>query len=322
MTPALVQALAAALAGLGVLATASVLILRANERQASLKKRLGGVRSAHGPKIAVARGEASRSASVLRSAETTASGIAKLVGYVPARAEFYPAPSIVVWLVAAALAVVATFLLHKVVGALSFLALPALWVVICRAAYGRFNRRIAAALYAQFPDAIAMIVRTVRVGMPVSEAIALVAKEAPSPTSALFLTTANSLAIGVTLNDAVRGMAERAALPEYRFFATALTLQSQTGGGLSETLDNLADTIRKRAAARAKGHALSAEARTSTYVLAAMPVATGALLAVMNPGYVGLLFTDPFGQKLLAAALLLLSLGMFAMKTLIRRALS
>ena len=322
MTPALIQALLAAVAGLGALAIAGVLMLRANERQAALKKRLGGVRSAHGGAAAAAWTQARQRAPALRSAEVTVSGIARSLGYKAARAEFYPAPPIVVWSVAGVLAVVAGLMLHKVVGALGFVAMPPLWVVFCRAAYGRFNRRTAGQLYHQFPDAIAMIVRTVRVGMPVSEAIALVAKEAPLPTSALFLLATNSMTMGVTLNEAVRGMAERADLPEYRFFATALTLQSQTGGGLSETLDNLGDTIRKRAAARAKGQALSAEARTSTYVLAAMPIITGALLTAMNPGYVGVLFTDPFGQKLLATAVVLLSLGLFAMKTLIRRSLS
>ena len=76
-------------------------------------------------------------------------------------------------------------------------------------------------------------------------------------------------------------------MPEYRFFATALSLQNQTGGALSETLENLADVIRKRVALAAKGKALASEARTSAMVLAAMPIVTGGGLWALNPGYIG-----------------------------------
>ena len=117
-------------------------------------------------------------------------------------------------------------------------------------------------------------------------------------------------------------MAERNGLQEYRFFATALSLQSQTGGGLSETLDNLADVIRKRVAVRQKGQALSAEAKMSSLVLASLPPLAGVGLWLMNGAYITLLFVDPLGQKILATAILALMFGITSMNFLIRKSLS
>jgi tight adherence protein B len=117
-------------------------------------------------------------------------------------------------------------------------------------------------------------------------------------------------------------MAERNELAEYRFFATALALQSQTGGGLTETLDTLADTIRKREAARKRGNALASEAKTSIYVLTALPLVTGVMLWMSNPDYINVLFVTHDGQKLLAIAVFMLCLGLFSMQQIIKRSLS
>ncbi len=182
--------------------------------------------------------------------------------------------------------------------------------------------RVSRTLLAQFPDALAMVSRSVRVGVPVAEAVRVVAREGPAPTSTEFARAADQMQIGVALETALADMASRNDLPEYRFFATALTLQAQTGGGLTETLDTLADTIRKREAARKRGHALAAEARTSIYVLTGLPVVVGAILFVINPGYIGLLFDDPLGEKMLAFACGLLCVGLFAMQQMIKRSLS
>ena len=116
-------------------------------------------------------------------------------------------------------------------------------------------------------------------------------------------------------------MAERNGLPEYGFFAAALGLQAQTGGGLGETLDLLADVTRKRVAMKARGHALSAEARTSSMILGGLPVAAGGLLYALNPEYIGVLFTDDTGRTILGTAILSLSTGMFVMRVIIRKSL-
>ena len=117
-------------------------------------------------------------------------------------------------------------------------------------------------------------------------------------------------------------MAARNRLPEYRFFATALALQSQTGGGLTETLENLADVVRKRVALKSRGYALAAEARTSAMVLAVLPVFAGGALAVMNPEYVGVLLQEGTGQTVFGCAVLWLGTGMMSMRYMIRKSLA
>jgi len=99
-------------------------------------------------------------------------------------------------------------------------------------------------------------------------------------------------------------------------------LQNQTGGTLSETLENLADVIRKRVALAAKGKALASEGRTSAIVLGALPVVTGLGMWALNPQYMGTMFTDPTGRKLFGAAVLSLSLGIFTIRTIIRKSLA
>ena len=119
----------------------------------------------------------------------------------------------------------------------------------------------------------------------------------------------------------MRDCAARNRLPEYRFFATALSLQAQTGGGLTETLENLSDVIRKRVAVRNRAYALASEARTTTYILAALPVITGGMLALVNFGYISLLFTNSTGNMILGGAISMLCIGMFTMRTIISRSL-
>ena len=129
------------------------------------------------------------------------------------------------------------------------------------------------------------------------------------------------VAIGATLEDGVTELARRSGLSEYRFFATALSLQNQTGGTLSETLENLADVIRKRAGLKARGKALTSESRASAVILAILPFGTGAMLYLINPDYISLLFVHPTGQSMLGGAVVSLSLGLFMIRTIIRKSL-
>ena len=244
-----------------------------------------------------------------------------LFGYDPNRASHYPMKASVVLGAALLLALALSQLGSTMLGPMARLLVPVVWIGASRRAFSTFERRRSGRLYLQFPDALAMIVRSVRVGIPVSEAVRNVSRDALEPTSVEFALLSDQLAIGVALDEALRDIAARNRLPEYRFFATALTLQAQTGGGLAETLENLADVIRKRVAVRNRAVALASEARTSTYVLAALPVLTGAALGVLNPGYIGLLFTDPTGNMVLAAAAGMLGTGMFVMRTIISRSL-
>jgi len=247
---------------------------------------------------------------------------AHLLGYDPAQAENYPMR----WWLVAGIAVVPARAVAEVVsilaGSWSLLVIPVVWVMFCRFAFHWSEERRRGKLYSQFPDALAMIVRAVRVGIPLSEGIHTVAREALAPTGAEFALLYDRVGIGVTLEDALHEMAGRNQLPEYRFFATALALQSRTGGGLTEALEGLADVMRSRLALKARGLALAAEAKTSIIILASLPFVSGGALAVLNPHYIGRLFNDPGCQKVLIAAIVLLGSGLLVMRGMIRKALS
>jgi tight adherence protein B len=248
--------------------------------------------------------------------------IAGLIGADLTRAELYPIKWWMVPLVALLPARLAALLIEFLTGPLGVLVTPICCWAIC---YNFFqfchNRRINI-LFKQFPDALAMIVRSVRVGIPVSESVRSVARQATEPTSEVFAKLADDIAIGTPLDEALRNMAERNKVAEYRFFATALSLQSQTGGGISETLENLADVIRKRVAARARGKALAAEARASATALAILPILAMVALWLMNPSYMMILFTNHLGNQILAAGALLLGFGIFVMKLIIQKSLT
>lgn len=219
-------------------------------------------------------------------------------------------------------AAVGALLSTRVIGDTGWTLLPLFDILLTRTFLGYAADKVSRTLLSQFPDALAMVSRSVRVGVPITEAIRIVSRESQSPTREEFGKAADQVQIGLDLENALLEMAERNDLPEYRFFATALALQSQTGGGLTETLETLADTIRKRENARKRGHALASEARTSIYVLSALPFVVGAMLFVINPDYVGLLFTDKTGQKLLGIAIAMLLTGLFSMQQIIKRSLS
>jgi tight adherence protein B len=247
---------------------------------------------------------------------------AAIFGFNPAKLDQYPVRW---WIVLGATFVVARIasgFMVDIVGPLGLASMPVLWIMMCRFFFGWIAGRRRARLVEQFPDALAMIVRSVRVGVPVLGAITAISREAQPPTSLEFTRFANDLAVGVPLSEAVTGMAARNDLAEYRFFATAIGLQAQTGGGLSETLENLGDLIRKRLALRERGQALSSEARTSCYILGGLPIVMGLGLWALNPGYMSVLYTNNTGRAILGAALLSLACGAATMRTIIKKSLS
>jgi tight adherence protein B len=225
-------------------------------------------------------------------------------------------------LLALPVARLAAGVLALLLGGAAILATPLLWILVSRFAFGVLRERRQAALFRQFPDALGMIVRAVRVGIPVTEAIRQVAREAQRPTTDEFRRIADRLAVGLALDDALAETAGRNGLAEYRFFATALSLQAATGGAVSETLENLAEVIRKRVGLKARAIALASEARTSAAILVALPLVTMAALALTSPDYLGeLLNTEP-GQRILGLAAGMIIGGLLVMRSLIRRSLS
>ncbi|HEY4250327.1 MAG TPA: type II secretion system F family protein [Roseomonas sp.] len=202
------------------------------------------------------------------------------------------------------------------------MATPLVWVVLCRGFFGWAEERRRIMLFQQFPDALALVVRAARVGIPINDAIAAAARESPLPTSREFQAMTDRLAIGMQLQEALQETAMQNGVTEYRFFATALTLQARTGGSPTEALDNLADVIRKRVALRERGRALASQARASSIVLIILPIGTALLLLFTANTYMSQLFTDPMGRRILGIAIVLLSLGIFTMRTMIRKSLT
>lgn len=248
--------------------------------------------------------------------------LSRIFGWDPERLDQYPLTPPAVVLLAALPATIVGYYAVALFGPFGWAATILGWVGIARWVFAAAHRKRAEALYRQLPDALAMVVRAVRAGIPVVEALRTVGRELPDPTGAEFRMLSDQLAIGIPMEEVLRRLARRSGLPEYRFFAVALALQNSAGGNLTETLDNLADVVRKRVATRQRGHALASQARASAYVLSAVPVFAASALLLINPRYILTLFSDPRGNIVLALAIGSLALGLTTMKAIIRRSLS
>ncbi len=305
------------LAGLGV---SGLLVARAQAHQQKREARFAAVVSPH---IRTQRLELSAFTRAQKPRDQSLIGICGwLFGFDPVSPDRYPLRWWIVVAIAFAVGVATHSLAADIVAdPLALVAIPVVWIGLSRGFFGWFDRRRREKLLAQFPDALAMIVRSVRVGIPVQEAIRTVAREAPQPTGPEFARLVEQASVGVSQEEAMNDMARRAGLPEYRFFATAIALQNQTGGALSEMLENLADVIRKRSALKAKALAMTSEAKTTAAVLAALPLVMGGLLWMMNPAYIALLFNDDTGHTLLAIAVVSLAIGLITIRTIIARSL-
>lgn len=245
-----------------------------------------------------------------------------IFGFDPDRREYFPRHWWLILFVTFVMSRLCVSVLVILVGPLGRFALIPVWIGLTRFVLHWFERRRSTLLFKQFPDALGMIVRSVRVGIPVGEALRVIAGESLPPTSREFSILSDEIAIGVALDEALRRMAVRNQMAEYRFFATALALQAQTGGGLAETLEGLADVIRKRVASRARARALASEANASATILAVIPMFTAVALVLVNPSYISILLSDPNGHKLIALAAFLLCTGIGSMKFIIRKTLS
>lgn len=170
---------------------------------------------------------------------------------------------------------------------------------------------------ADFADALDAMVRLLKAGMPVTEAIAMVGREFEGPVSIEMAYIYEQQKIGVTLPDAAEKAAIHVPITEMQMFATALAIQSETGASLSEVLTNLSGVIRARFKLKRKVVALSSEARTSAMIIGALPIMVGTLLKLINPDYMDVLFHDPTGHILLWASGFWMSLGILVMRQMI-----
>ncbi|SRR6266851_6613917 len=172
-----------------------------------------------------------------------------------------------------------------------------------------------------FPDALDLICRAVKAGLPVGEAMAVAAREISEPVGSELRRTLDEVQIGVEPQDALQRTADRIRVPDFRFYVVAVALQKRTGGSLAETLTNLSTVIRARKALRLKARALSAETKASAFLLALLPFFVGGLMYVINRDMMSVLFTDSRGRLMVGLALLSLGMGIATMVVLIKRSL-
>ncbi|MCB8875897.1 type II secretion system F family protein [Acidisoma silvae] len=296
-----------------------LLISSGQKQKALLDARIDRATRITAPRKVVAAAPVALAA--VRSDRTIFSRALMIFGCDYAERGIYRLPWWVVLLVTLLVARIATMICAVLLGKLAWIVLPPIWLIGSRTLFGQWRDKHRDIMFRQFPDALAMIIRAVRVGVPVPEAMRIVAREAQEPTRAEFLRLSEDIAIGTPLDVALRASAARTALPEYGFFAATLSLQAQAGGGLSESLELLADTIRKRVALKARGFALTSESRSSTMVLGSMPFLMTILLFFVNPSYILVLFITHTGQKLLVVGILLLTVALFIMRNMIKGAL-
>ena len=173
----------------------------------------------------------------------------------------------------------------------------------------KFNKR--------FPDAIELMVRGLRSGLPISETIGIVADEIPNPVGIEFRTVADKMRIGRTMDSALQDASERLGTAEFQFYVISLAIQRETGGNLAETLSNLAEVLRKRAQMKLKIRAMSSESKASAYIIGALPFIVFGLIWWINGSYMQNFFVD---ERLMIAGgggLVWMGIGAFIMAKMI-----
>ncbi|MCE5267676.1 MAG: type II secretion system F family protein [Planctomycetaceae bacterium] len=189
-------------------------------------------------------------------------------------------------------------------------SLPLMWLLMRR------KRRLKT-FASQLPDALEMIARTLRAGQSLGFGFNLVATEMPAPISKEFGRVFEEQNLGVPLEESLHGMTERVPNLDLQFFVTALVLQRQTGGDLAEILDKIGNLIRDRFRIWGQVQALTGEGRLSGTVLLALPFVLFIAVYQLNPDYVSVLFTDPAGTKMLAAAVFMQILGALVIRKIV-----
>ncbi len=183
---------------------------------------------------------------------------------------------------------------------------------------GQLAARRRGRFLAQLPEAIDLIVRGLKSGLPITESIKTVATEIPDPVGTEFKGVVEHLAVGKQIEEAMWLAAQRIDAPEFRFFVVSISVQRETGGNLAETLENLGDILRKRRQMKLKIKALSSEAKASAMILGSLPFVMFGIIYMVNPDYISLLFTDQRGNIMLGIGLLWLGIGFTTMARMVK----
>ncbi len=201
-------------------------------------------------------------------------------------------------------------LLGLLLGSFAGLGLPHMVVgFLIKRRINKFNSK--------FPDAIELLVRGLRSGLPISETLTVVSQEVPDPVGTEFANVVDKMKIGQTMDEALEETAKRLGTPEFNFFCITLAIQRETGGNLAETLSNLANVLRQRSQMKLKIKAMSAESKASAYIVGSLPFIVFGLIMMINPGYMGEFFVD---ERLMIAGLgglVWMGIGVFIMAKMV-----
>lgn len=300
----------------------SIAVLVRDSRDRRVQERLEQIAS-----VVVKDDTADPNAIIIRRAASDLSPIASMAQRVLKFTPEAPEANIIPWKVVVLLGVIVgmatTYFIGNIAGFFEGLFVGVIVALLAiRFIFNWERNRYSQALFKQLPDMIELLVSATRAGLPISEAMRNVAREMQSPTKEAMATTVSELAIGKPVDEALLKLYERTGLSEYAIVAVAIGVQSQTGGALAESLQNVAEIVRQRLTIAARARALSSEAKASAVILVALPFVSGGALAIVNPGYLDLLFTDPRGVKLLSFGVVFMVLGVLTMRWMINNAVS
>ncbi|MGD1036726.1 MAG: type II secretion system F family protein [Roseiarcus sp.] len=201
-------------------------------------------------------------------------------------------------------------LLAGLVAAIGALGVPNLLLARLRAR--RINKFVAI-----FPNALDILVRGVKAGLPLGDTLRIIANESPEPVRSEFRKIAEAQALGLPLTEAVEKMARRVPVSETNFFSIVIGIQTKAGGNLSEAIGNLSRTVRERKKMKGKVNAMSMEAKASAAIIGAVPFVVTGLLYLSSPKYISLLWTTQHGRIVAAIAIFWMSIGVVMMKKMI-----
>ncbi len=168
-----------------------------------------------------------------------------------------------------------------------------------------------------FPDAVDVITRGIKAGLPLLDSLKMIASEGQEPLKSEFRTIIETQTVGIPLGEACAKLFERMPLAEANFFGIVIAIQQKAGGNLSEALGNLSKVLRDRKKMKAKIQAMSMEAKASAMIIGALPPAVMLLVYITSPDYISLLWTHPMGQMMMAGCVMWMFMGCMVMKKMI-----
>jgi tight adherence protein B len=224
------------------------------------------------------------------------------------------------YLIGCAVVGVAAMAITVVVGGNLLIALGAGFVAgfgVPRWSLTFIKRRREQKFLTELPNAVDVIVRGVKAGLPLSDCIRIIASESQEPVKGEFRQIADAQAVGVSLSEAAGRLFDRVPLAEANFFGIVVTIQQKAGGSLSDALGNLSRVLRERKKMQAKIKAMSMEAKASAVIIAALPVAVMLLVYLSSPNYIDILWTTPMGRFMLFCSACWMGVGVLVMRRMI-----